>query len=68
MKILMTVLPGLLAMLFSLNLALAAPSNKQDATRHLYDRVMEEYKHRDYEAAGRFSILPRAPRAVFVST
>jgi tol-pal system protein YbgF len=51
MKILMTVLPGLLAMLFSLNLAVAAPSNKQDATRHLYDRVMEEYKHRDYEAA-----------------
>jgi len=43
MKILMTVLPGLLAMLFSLNLALAAPSNKQDATR--------QYKHRDYEAA-----------------
>ena len=51
MKILITVLPGLLAMLFSLNLALAATSNKQDATRHLYDRVMEEYKHRDYEAA-----------------
>lgn len=51
MKMLMTVLPGVVAMLFSLNLAMAAPSNRQDATRHLYDRVMEEYKHRDYEAA-----------------
>jgi tol-pal system protein YbgF len=51
MKMLMTVLPGVLAMLFSLNLAVAAPSSKQDSTRHLYDRVMEEYKHRDYEAA-----------------
>jgi tol-pal system protein YbgF len=51
MKMLMTVLPGVVAMLFSLNLAVAAPSNRQDSTRHLYDRVMEEYKHRDYEAA-----------------
>jgi tol-pal system protein YbgF len=51
MKMLMTVLPGALAMLFSLNLAVAAPTNRQDSTRHLYDRVMEEYKHRDYEAA-----------------
>jgi len=51
MKMLMIVLSGVLAMLFSLNLALAAPSNKQESSRHLYDRVMEEYKHRDYEAA-----------------
>jgi len=51
MKMLMIVLSGVLAMLFSLNLALAAPSNRQDSSRHLYDRVMEEYKHRDYEAA-----------------
>jgi tol-pal system protein YbgF len=51
MKILMIVLPGVLAMLLSLNLAVAAPSNRQDSTRHLYDRVMDEYKHRDYEAA-----------------
>ena len=51
MKTLMIVLPGMVAMLFSLNLAMAAPSNMQDSTRHLYDRVMEEYKHRDYEAA-----------------
>jgi tol-pal system protein YbgF len=51
MKILMIVLPGMIAVLFSLNLAVAAPSNMQDSSRHLYDRVMEEYKHRDYEAA-----------------
>ena len=51
MKTLATVLSGVLAILFSLNLAVAAPSNGQDSTRHLYDRVMEEYKHRDYEAA-----------------
>ena len=51
MKTLMTVLPGVLAVLFSLNLAVAAPSTGKDSTRNLYDRVMEEYKHRDYEAA-----------------
>jgi len=51
MKILMIVLPGMIAVLFSLNLAVAAPSNMQDSSRHLYDRVMEEFKHRDYEAA-----------------
>jgi tol-pal system protein YbgF len=51
MKMLMIVLPGMIAVLFSLNLAVAAPSNMQDSSRHLYDRVMEEYKHRDYEAA-----------------
>ncbi|MEO6306625.1 MAG: tol-pal system protein YbgF [Nitrospiraceae bacterium] len=51
MKTLMIVLQGMIAVLFSLNLAVAAPSNMQDSSRHLYDRVMEEYKHRDYEAA-----------------
>jgi tol-pal system protein YbgF len=30
---------------------LGAPSQVQDTSRHLYDRVMEEFKHRDYEAA-----------------
>ena len=50
-KILMIVFPGMIAVLFSLNLAVAAPSNMQDSSRHLYDRVMEEFKHRDYEAA-----------------
>ncbi|MBK9947137.1 MAG: tol-pal system protein YbgF [Nitrospira sp.] len=29
----------------------AAPAQRQDTTRHLYDRIMEEFKHRDYEAA-----------------
>jgi tol-pal system protein YbgF len=51
MKILMILFPGIIVMLFSLNLAVAAPSNMQDSSRHLYDRVLEEYKHRDYEAA-----------------
>ena len=51
MKILMIVFTGVFAVLFSLNLAVAAPSNMQDSSRHLYDRVLEEYKHRDYEAA-----------------
>ena len=51
MKKLMIVLPGMIAVLFSLNLAVAAPSKMQDSSRHLYDRVMEEYKHRDYAAA-----------------
>jgi tol-pal system protein YbgF len=30
---------------------LAAPAQVHDTSRHLYDRVMEEFKHRDYEAA-----------------
>ncbi len=51
MKISMSVLSGMIAVLLSLHLAVAAPSNMQDSTRHLYDRVLEEYKHRDYEAA-----------------
>ncbi|MDH4186232.1 MAG: tol-pal system protein YbgF [Nitrospira sp.] len=51
MAILKFVLPGLVALLCSLNLALAASSNMQETSRHLYDRVMEEFKHRDYEAA-----------------
>lgn len=29
----------------------AAPTQMHDASRRLYDRVMEEFKHRDYEAA-----------------
>jgi tol-pal system protein YbgF len=51
MKTLAIVLPGIIALLFSLNLAIAASSTMQDSSRHLYDRVMEEYQHRDYEAA-----------------
>ena len=51
MKTLMIALPGIMTVLLSLNLAVAAPSNMQDSSRHLYDRVMEEFKQRDYEAA-----------------
>jgi tol-pal system protein YbgF len=39
------------ALLFSVNLAVAASPQMQDTSRHLYDRIMEEYKHKDYEAA-----------------
>jgi tol-pal system protein YbgF len=35
----------------SLSEVWAAPAQVQDTSRHLYDRVMEEFKHRDYEAA-----------------
>jgi hypothetical protein len=58
MKILMIVLQGMIAVLFSLNLAVAAPSNMQDSSRHLYDRVMEEFKHRDYAILGRRMSVP----------
>jgi len=44
--------------LFSIMLTTSGPSSVwatsaqvQDTSRHLYDRVMEEFKHRDYEAA-----------------
>ena len=45
---------GILLLLFimlSAGQPFAAPTQRQDATRHLYDRIMEEFKHRDYEAA-----------------
>jgi len=46
---------GIAAILISLSglpaAAEAAPAQVQDTARHLYDRVMEEFKHRDYEAA-----------------
>jgi tol-pal system protein YbgF len=41
----------LLFMFFSAGQSLAAPTQRQDATRQLYDRVMDEFKHRDYKAA-----------------
>jgi len=41
--------------LFNVTLGFTAPtsasSDGQDPSRHLYDRVMEEFKHGDYEAA-----------------
>ena len=45
------IVPILATILVAANLSLAAPSQIQDTSRRLYDRVMEEYKHRDYEAA-----------------
>ncbi|KAF4515918.1 hypothetical protein B566_EDAN000154 [Ephemera danica] len=39
------------ALLFSPNIPLAAQGQMQDSSRRLYDRVMDEFKHRDYEAA-----------------
>jgi tol-pal system protein YbgF len=46
---------GIAALVFSLTafplVGQAAATQAKDTTRHLYDRVMEEFKHRDYEAA-----------------
>jgi tol-pal system protein YbgF len=48
-------LPGITALLLTLCLssspAHGAPAQVQDTSRHLYDRVMQEFKQRDYEAA-----------------
>ena len=41
----------MLVIVFSAGQPFAAPAQRQDAPRHLYDRIMEEFKHRDYEAA-----------------
>jgi tol-pal system protein YbgF len=41
----------LLGIVLSAGQPSAAPVQRQDTTRHLYDRIMEEFKHRDYEAA-----------------
>lgn len=41
----------LLFIFFPVGQSLAAPTQRQDTTRRLYDRVMDEFKHRDYEAA-----------------
>jgi tol-pal system protein YbgF len=40
-----------LSMLWFTAPSLAASTNVQDPSRHLYDRVMEEFTHGDYEAA-----------------
>ena len=39
------------ALLGSATVTPAAPGQMQDSSRRLYDRIMEEFKHRDYEAA-----------------
>jgi tol-pal system protein YbgF len=41
----------LLSTILSTTQSFAVPTQRQDTTRHLYDRVMDEFKHRDYEAA-----------------
>jgi tol-pal system protein YbgF len=41
----------LLVIFFLAGESLAAPTQRQDTTRRLYDRVMDEFKQRDYEAA-----------------
>lgn len=40
-----------LSILLSASPAFATPGQVRDTSRQLYDRVMEEFKHRDYEAA-----------------
>lgn len=44
---------GMMVLVLSggLSTAVAAPGQVHDTSRRLYDRVMEEFKHRDYEAA-----------------
>jgi tol-pal system protein YbgF len=37
--------------LFAPNVSVAAPNQMQDTSRRLYNRVMDEFKQRDYEAA-----------------
>lgn len=45
---------GILLMLITLfapDVSVAAPGQMQDTSRRLYDRIMSEFKQRDYEAA-----------------
>ena len=37
--------------LLSVSLSFAAPKHMHDTSRRLYDRIMTEFKHREYEAA-----------------
>jgi len=41
----------LLLLLTPASLSFGAPTQRQDSIRQLYDRVMDEFKHRDYTAA-----------------
>ena len=51
-------IPILLFMFFSANQSFAPPTQRQDTTRRLYERVMEEFKHRNYKAAmARFQLF-----------
>lgn len=40
-----------LSTLFSTGMSFAAPKQMHDTSRRMYDRVMTEFKHREYEAA-----------------
>ena len=40
-----------LSTLFSTGMSFAAPNQMHDTSRRLYDRIMTEFKHREYEAA-----------------
>ncbi|HEX5646570.1 MAG TPA: tol-pal system protein YbgF [Nitrospira sp.] len=40
-----------LSTLLSASLSFAAPKHTHDTSRRLYDRIMTEFKHREYEAA-----------------
>lgn len=40
-----------LATLLSTSMSVAAPKQQHDTSRRMYDRVLTEFKHRDYEAA-----------------
>lgn len=42
---------SILLVVMAVTPVLGAPSQLQDTSRRLYDRVMEEFKHKDYEAA-----------------
>jgi tol-pal system protein YbgF len=41
----------LLSTLLSTSMSFAAPNQMHDTSRRLYDRIMTEFKHREYEAA-----------------
>lgn len=41
----------LLSTLLSTSMSFAAPNHVHDTSRRLYDRIMTEFKHREYEAA-----------------
>ena len=41
----------LLSTLFPTSMSFAAPNQMHDTSRRLYDRIMTEFKHREYEAA-----------------
>lgn len=45
------IIPLLLLLLCTTSLPATASAQTQDSSRRLYDRVMEEVRHRDYEAA-----------------